>query len=98
MANQRQIRTTDSPIVTFEWTFPHAALTRAQESYNGTIPTKGHNIKAVGTEWFPSMKIAGAEEVYMIGVSLPVTALARAMVISGLMWVAIGIQAAIWIN
>ncbi|XUU60702.1 hypothetical protein ACRAQ6_00080 [Erythrobacter sp. HA6-11] len=41
---------------------------------------------------------AGAEEVVMIGVQLPVTALAKAMALSGLMWAAIVYQAVIWFS
>lgn len=43
-------------------------------------------------------KNAGAEEVVMIGVQLPVTALAKAMALSGLMWVAIVYQAVVWFS
>lgn len=43
-------------------------------------------------------KNAGAEEITMIGVQLPVTALAKAMAISGLMWAAIVYQAVLWLG
>ncbi|WP_394729141.1 hypothetical protein [Altererythrobacter sp. GH1-8] len=43
-------------------------------------------------------KDAGAEEIVMIGVQLPVTALAKAMALSGLMWAAIVYQAVIWLS
>lgn len=41
---------------------------------------------------------AGAEDLIMIGVQLPVTALAKAMALSGLMWAAIFYQATIWLG
>ncbi len=40
----------------------------------------------------------GAEEIVMIGVRLPVTALAKAMALSGLMWVAIVYQVVVWVS
>ena len=43
-------------------------------------------------------KVTGAEEIAMIGVQLPVTALGKAMIVSGLMWLAIGYQAFVWLN
>lgn len=43
-------------------------------------------------------KNAGAEEIVMIGVQLPVTALAKAMAMSGLMWAAIVYQAMVWLS
>ncbi len=43
-------------------------------------------------------KNTGAEEIVMIGVQLPVTALAKAMALSGLMWAAIVYQAVVWLN
>ena len=45
-----------------------------------------------------TQKDTGAEEIAMIGVQLPVSALGKAMIVSGLMWLAIGYQAFVWMN
>ncbi len=87
-----------TPEPTIRWTFAFPGLTKSSESSIGFHPRKGQNIKTVGAKYRPRTKNAGAKEVCMVGVSLPLTALFKAMAISGLMWVAIGVQAAIWLN